>query len=162
MQHPKPTHPPFQVPDPPVTPNPVGSSADATPSDPHVSSARSRVTGGTTVGGGASGSSNPAGYARYSSPPIKAQTQQNFGNFSSSDPYGQSVQGQMGGGGGIGQQSAGASFGNFGGFGFGGQQGDGGPNLLNDHTAQMGVHLGRQMAQAGGEYMEKNVSTTML
>lgn len=108
------------------------------------------MTGGTIAGGS---SSNP-GYARYSSP-IKAQPQQNFGNFSSSDPYGQPVQGQMGGGGG---QQGGGSFGDFGGFGFGGQQG-GGQNLLNDHTAQMGVHLGRQMAQAGGEYMEKNVST---
>jgi hypothetical protein len=52
------------------------------------------------------------------------------------------------------------SFGNFGGFGFGGQgqQGGGAENLLNDHRAQMGVHFGRQMAQAGGEYVEKNVS----
>lgn len=39
-----------------------------------------------------------------------------------------------------------SSFGNAGGF------------PLNDHTAQMGMHFGRQMAQVGGEYMNKNVS----
>jgi hypothetical protein len=61
--------------------------------------------------------------------------------------------GQQGGG-----QNTANSFGNFGGFGFGGQGGGGAENLLNDPTAQMGVHFGRQMAQAGGEYVEKNVS----
>jgi hypothetical protein len=54
------------------------------------------------------------------------------------------------------QQNSGG-YGNFGNFGFSGQGGGGG-NILNDHTAQMGVHFGRQMAQAGGEYVEKNVS----
>lgn len=58
-----------------------------------------------------------------------------------------------------GANQGGNSFGSFGGFvgGFGGQ-GGGADNLLNDHRAQMGVHFGRQMAQAGGEYVEKNVS----
>lgn len=55
----------------------------------------------------------------------------------------------MGGPGAAGQNAPGyGGFGNLGSF-QGGQ-------IFNDHTAQMGMHLGRQMAQAGGEYVEKN------
>lgn len=108
----------------------------------------------------------PSGYARYSSPPPNQQqkSQQSLGNFSTNDPYGQTIHGQMGGHSPSQQQHQSSQnssgFGNFGNFGFSSGQGGsgGGPNILNDHTAQMGVHFGRQMAAAGGEYMEKNVS----
>ncbi|UZJ52861.1 hypothetical protein CBS101457_002181 [Exobasidium rhododendri] len=163
LQHPKPTHPPFQVPDPPVTPNPSGiSTAESTPADPHISSARSR--GNVGDGGNQSsvynGAGPSSGYTRFSSPPINASTaqSQSFGNFSSSDPYAQQGLGQMGSPP-VHEQQGGnnGGLGNFGNFGFGGQ-GGGGQNILNDHTAQMGVHFGRQMAVAGGEYVEKNIN----
>ncbi|GAA6010520.1 hypothetical protein JCM10207_001343 [Rhodosporidiobolus poonsookiae] len=44
----------------------------------------------------------------------------------------------------------------FGGFGAGGQGGPGG-NLMNDATAQMGMHLSQQALSAGQAYLDKNV-----
>lgn len=159
LQHPKPTHPPFQVPDPPITPNPP--NAEATPSDPHMTSARSRGAGpsGLGVGAGGSAMTGEGSYVRYSSPPINSNnagtSHLDAGGFQSfgGNPYGTPT-GHMGGA----HQSTGGN-GGYGGFpNFGNFQGggSGGGQLFNDHTAQMGMHIGRQFAQAGGEYVEKN------
>lgn len=106
---------------------------------------------------------------RYSSPPIQQQQQQPFisgissggqGYQSfSSDPYtsptstthGQAQQQH-------GAQAASNGMGGFANFSSGFSGGDGGSGgfPLNDHTAQMGMHIGRQMAQAGGDYVNKN------
>lgn len=155
---------------------------DASNSDPHMTSARARSGAATTTGGVPLGSSGPSsqgssvgaagsGYVRYSSPPINQHQQQQMGGFGgvggggfqtfASDPY-MSPQGNMGsgpmGGGtpGAGGSSSGGGMGGFGNFG-GFQGGNAGGFPLNDHTAQMGMHFGRQMAQVGGEYVNKSV-----
>ncbi|PWN91946.1 YIF1-domain-containing protein [Acaromyces ingoldii] len=161
LQHPKPTHPPFQVPDPPVTPNQHGDvGIETSPADPHLSSARARGAASSSVVG-------DSGYARYSSPPL--QSNNNYPNSfggAMQDPYASGAGGYASGNMGSQQQQQqqqqqqssggqggfGAGFPNFGGFGLG----QGGQPVFNDHTAQMGVHFGRQMAQVGGEYVEKN------
>lgn len=102
------------------------------------------------------------GYARYASPPpVNAYAQQqqqhpNAGPYDYSHAGGRGVpQHQQ-------QQQQQGQFGNFGNFasfaaGAGGQPGG---SMLNDATAQMGVQFGRQMADAGQEYVGRNVSVT--
>jgi hypothetical protein len=139
-----------------------------------MTSARSRAGGGAGGGGHAGPSSmlgNQGGsYMRYSSPPPSVGG--SMGNSSRSTPAGfqtfagspyEAPSGHMGAGGGAGNHAPAANqaggfggFANFTGFQGSGSGGDGVQTMFNDHTAQMGMHIGRQMAQAGGEYVEKN------
>ncbi|KAK0520750.1 Protein transport protein yif1 [Tilletia horrida] len=169
LQHPIPTHPPFQVPDPPATPSLPGSggpSSTASPphthanirgTDPHLSQARSR-TGAGDHGGMAS-----AGYMRFASPP-PAQSQQQHQHFGAYGPGPDAYYSQHGGPGGA--AGAGASGANAGppGSGLAPALGNlgipfpgfGANNVMNDATAQMGMQFGRHVAQVGGEYVERN------
>lgn len=113
-----------------------------------------------------------APYARYSSPPIAQQQDQGYDAFGSlqqaSHSFGSAISGDMSSGynsvggysGGshsfysaqrgqqqsVPQQGYGGQFGNF---------------LGNDPdfnmTAQMGIHFGQQMANVGGEYVQRNL-----
>ncbi|GAA5973042.1 hypothetical protein JCM11641_000379 [Rhodosporidiobolus odoratus] len=68
----------------------------------------------------------------------------------SAQSHGQARQGQSG------AQGGGAGMPNFWPPGFGGVPGQGG-NLMNDATAQMGMHLSQQAFTAGQAYLDKNV-----
>ncbi|SNX86214.1 related to YIF1 - protein required for the fusion of COPII transport vesicles with the Golgi [Melanopsichium pennsylvanicum] len=147
LHHPVPTHPPFKVPDPPISPNPVPGQASVT--DPHVSSANRRGGPAANLQAGAQG-----GYQRFASPPIQSPPNQ---SYISNPVYGQPAQGYFpnaaAAGGGAQQQG-------WGGFpGFGGSQG--GPQIMNDATAQMGVQFGQHMAAVGGEYVQKNFNALL-
>ena len=158
LQHPIPTHPPFQVPDPPVSPNPGPRQSGDT--DPHVSSARSRSA--------ASSSFVQGGYQRFSSPPIQSTGSQPGGAYApsfgqSTDAYAPSQQsgagnfysGPASGAGAQSGQSQQANWGGFPGFGAGGS------GMMNDATAQMGVQFGQHVAQVGGEYVQRNFNALL-
>ncbi|KAE8223892.1 hypothetical protein CF319_g3149 [Tilletia indica] len=178
LQHPIPTHPPFQVPDPPATPSLPGSggpgSAASPPhahanirgADPHMSSARARGGGGgpgvgSGIMGGAGGAAD-SGYMRFSSPPPQQQQhqqQQQQQHFGAYGPGPDAYYSQHSGVGGVPGQTAGPpgsglapALGNLGipfpGF--------GANNVMNDATAQMGMQFGRHVAAVGGEYVERN------
>ncbi|PWO00926.1 YIF1-domain-containing protein [Tilletiopsis washingtonensis] len=153
LQHPVPTHPPFQVPDPPVTPGPA----------PHGAAS-------------SSGGSSSGGYARYASPPPAqpqhaqhmpphqqyAQPQQQHYDYSAPhQAHAQMHHGQQG------QQPAFPAFPTFAAFGPGpqgqGQQGQQGMQMpmLNDATAQMGMQFGKQMGAAGQEYVRRNFGSLL-
>ncbi|PWN17828.1 YIF1-domain-containing protein [Microstroma glucosiphilum] len=189
LQHPIPTHPPRQVPDPPGTPTP--SAAVSGSADTHMSSVRSRAGGAaptgqvsSTMSAGTSSSgsctSGQAPYARYSSPPIQPQQPDTgsmaMGGGGGGMGYGQSFGSAMNDHSAYGQQQHQQSgYGNpqqssyysqqAGGAGQQQQSQFGGfANFLPSDpnvnmTAQMGMHFGQQMASVGGEYMQKNIST---
>ncbi|CAO1624749.1 unnamed protein product [Parajaminaea phylloscopi] len=151
------------------------------------------AAGGGGGGGGGGGSSRlgavPMGgagpqYARFSSPPIsQQQNDQGYDAYSATSPgaghsFGSAVAGDMsssyhGSGYGGGQAPMGPNDGFYGSSarnqqhggpqqpqqqGFGGQFGNflgNDPNF--NMTAQMGMHFGQQMANVGGEYVQKNL-----
>jgi hypothetical protein len=148
LQHPIPTHPPFKVPDPPISPNPV---PQASVTDPHVSSANRRGGPAANLQAAAGG-----GYQRFASPPIHSPPNQSYPASSSyAQPgVGGPNQGYFAGATNVNAQQQG-----WGGFPvFAGQ---GGPQIMNDATAQMGVQFGQHMAAVGGEYVQKNFGTLL-
>ncbi|KAN0061707.1 Protein transport protein yif1 [Thecaphora frezii] len=166
LQHPIPTHPPFQVPDPPVSPHPgprnstSSSTADSTTADPNLSAARPR-------GSVSSSSYVQGGYQRFSSPPIHSQQANayapSFGQGAAAYSVPQPgpnfyASSQQGVGGQMGPAAAGApgvqGWGAFPGLGASG-------GVMNDATAQMGVQFGQHMAQVGGEYVQKNFNALL-
>lgn len=143
LQHPIPTHPPFKVPDPPISPNPVPSQASVT--DPHVSTANRRGGPAANLQAASGG-----GYQRFASPPIQSPpSQAPYGSASGS--YAPPGPGYFSG---SGQQQG---WGGLAGFG----ASPGGPQIMNDATAQMGVQLGQHMAAVGGEYVQKNFNAIL-
>ncbi|CBQ68907.1 conserved hypothetical protein [Sporisorium reilianum SRZ2] len=154
LQHPIPTHPPFKVPDPPISPNPA---PQATVTDPHVSTANRRGGAAANLQASAGG-----GYQRFASPPIQSPPTQPYGGGASLG-YGQpgagAGQSYFSGGGAAGgqqQQQQQQGWGGFAGFG-----GAGAPPIMNDATAQMGVQFGQHMAAVGGEYVQKNFNALL-
>lgn len=95
--------------------------------------------GSAMMNDGTYANSHQQQYPAASSPSSSGMPQGNY--------YGHQQQQQLGGGGG---QGGNAGLGNFGNF----LPQD--PNM--NMTAQMGVHFGQQMAQVGGDYVQKNVS----
>uniref|UniRef100_V5EUC8 Protein YIF1 n=1 Tax=Kalmanozyma brasiliensis (strain GHG001) TaxID=1365824 RepID=V5EUC8_KALBG len=144
LQHPIPTHPPFKVPDPPISPNPV---PQASVTDPHVSTANRRGGPAANVQASSTG-----GYQRFASPPIQSPPGQPYSGSSYAQPGAGPNQSYFGGGA-PGQQQGWGAFGGFG--------AQGGPPIMNDATAQMGVQFGQHMAAVGGEYVQKNFNALL-
>lgn len=116
---------------------------------------------------------NNNSYIRYASPPPNQNQNQNnmsginqhYSNYQQQDPYysNDTNQNQNQHQGGIGNSNvnnapAGSNFAQnlnvpWPGF------GSSGNNVMNDATAQMGVQFGKQMAQVGGDYVNRNVSS---
>lgn len=145
LQHPIPTHPPFKVPDPPISPNPVPQSSVA---DPHVPSASRRGGPAANLQAAAGG-----GYQRFASPPIQSPPNQSYASSSYAP---------VGGNAGYFPNATGPNAGQAQGWGgFPGFGGAGGPPIMNDATAQMGVQFGQHMAAVGGEYVQKNFNALL-
>lgn len=108
---------------------------------------------------------NSNSYIRYASPPPNQNQNnmsginQHYSNYQQQDPYYSNDPNQNQHQGGVGNANAPAGS-NFAqnlnvpwpGF------GSSGNNVMNDATAQMGVQFGKQMAQVGGDYVNRNVS----